>query len=127
MFAIDPIMTSKITPPPSNAEQTHLRSLVEVLLPHSAGLRRWSVMRAIRSRYSQSEFEISLKLEDEVERVFRRHGGDASEEAGRDKKGTDSRLFYRPKERAGEVWAVDADKARAWLDGSLGVSAFTAH
>ena len=100
----------------SQTELTHLRSLIEVLLPHPGGLRRWSVMRAIRSRHDRAALEIPLKLEDEVEKVFRRHGGDAPENAGIEKGRTASRLFFRPKERAGEVWAVDADSAKAWLE-----------
>jgi hypothetical protein len=104
----------------SHTEQTHLLSLVQVLLPHPAGLRRWSVMRAIRAQHEKARVEISFKLEDEIEKVFRRLGGDTSDSAGSDagaQSGAASRLFYRPKDRAGEVWAVDADIARTWLKG----------
>src|SRR5579862_9517855 len=69
-----------LTPTPnlSQAELAHLVNLIEVLLPHPGGLRRWSVMRAVRSLHEKAAREIPLKLEDEVERVFRRHGGDAT-------------------------------------------------
>ncbi|HLY06346.1 MAG TPA: hypothetical protein VKR31_11420 [Rhizomicrobium sp.] len=102
----------------SHADRAHLLNLIQVLLPHPGGLRRWTVMRAVRSLHEKAAREIPLKLEDEVEKVFRRHGGDGSAGAGSGSRSADdraARLFTRPKDRAGEVWAVDADMARAWL------------
>ncbi|MFL5236299.1 MAG: hypothetical protein ACJ8EL_01585 [Rhizomicrobium sp.] len=100
-------------------EHAHLRDLIEILLLHPAGLRRWSVMRAIRTRCQRSGAEISLKLEDEVERLFRRFCSEES--AANDScasSSSESPLFYRPQERAGEVWAVNAVRGRAWLAGT---------
>ena len=102
----------------SHEELSHLLRLIQVLLPHPGGLRRWSVMRAIRSLHEKSALEVPLKFEDEIERVFRRHGGDGSGTVGSgptSQLDAAARFFCRPKDRAGEVWAVDADKARAWL------------
>jgi hypothetical protein len=80
--------------------------LVEVLAPHPNGLRRWSVMRAIRKGREARSREIPLKLEAEVERAFRRLC------RGDDMRTSGAAVFCRPAEKAGEVWALDADYAR---------------
>jgi hypothetical protein len=79
-----------------NPDQQIVAELIKVLTPHPGGLRRWSVMRAIRADRSRASRPVSLKFEAEVERVFK-----ASE------------LFYKPEGKAGEVWAVHAERVRA--------------
>src|SRR3954469_2508088 len=74
-----------------------LDELQTVLAAHPGGLRRWSVMRAIRKNRDRTGQDIPQNLEAEVERVFRRFCADADK-----KHGTTSRdaLFYRPSEKA---------------------------
>ena len=91
-----------------------LADLIAVLNANPRGLRRWSVMRAMRQRAEKAHREVTPKFEDDVERVFRRHcEGDAVRAGSTD---TSEELFFRPKETAGEVWAVHSERAEAWLN-----------
>jgi hypothetical protein len=92
-----------------------LDELVKVLSPHPGGLRRFSVMRAIRALRDRSSRPISLKFEAEIERAFR--SACANWSGGKPPENSDA-LFYRPEGKAGEVWAVYADRAEAWLAGT---------
>jgi hypothetical protein len=93
------------------AEQPIVQELVNVLVRRPGGLRRWSVMRAIRNDRERASREVPQKFEADVERIFRRFCAGA--EACLCVAGTE--LFYRPEEKAGEVWAVFPDRAEAWL------------
>src|ERR1043165_7147956 len=84
---------------------TIVEELVAALAPHPKGLRRWSVMRAIRKIREAQARDIPLKLESDVERAFRRFCRDD------DMRASGTVLFCRPAEKAGEVWALDADYA----------------
>jgi hypothetical protein len=93
------------------AQPSILDELIEVLLPFPGGLRRWSVMRGIRENRRRAGRDTSLKFEIEVERVFRGSCGNGGD-AGRDPQ---TALFYRPEGKAGDVWAVHAERAKAWI------------
>ena len=84
---------------------TIVEELVAALAPHPKGLRRWSVMRAIRKSREAAAREIPLKLEADVERTFRQFCRDD------DMRASGTALFCRPAEKAGEVWALDVDYA----------------
>lgn len=88
--------------PSLNPDQQILGELLKVLRPHPGGLRRWSVMRAIRADRSRASRPVSLKFEAEVERVFKASctGSGA--------------LFYRPEGKAGEVWAAHPEPAASF-------------
>jgi hypothetical protein len=80
---------------------TIVEELIAALAPHPRGLRRWSVMRAIRKGREAVARDIPLKLESDVERTFRQFcRGDEMRASG-------TVLFCRPPEKAGEVWALE--------------------
>ncbi len=95
--------------------QPILRELIAALTPHPRGLRRWSVMRAIRVERNRASRDIPLKFESDVESVFRKYSGDAMDAHARVCTAEDA-LFCRPHNTAGEVWALRAGKAAAYLD-----------
>jgi len=106
----------------SEAERIDLLDLIQVLMLHPGGLRRWSVMRAIRSLRENRRVEISPKIEDEIERVFRKFcAGEPLPKGVKGRRVPEDVLFHRPKEKAGEVWAVNPHPARAWLKAEAGV------
>jgi len=97
-----------------NPEMAILKELFDILQPHPQGLRKWSVMRAIRVRRNRLSQEIPQKLEEQVERTFRRFCADASEADNRACSGENA-PFYRPQGKAGEVWGLISDRV-ALLD-----------
>jgi hypothetical protein len=89
-----------------------------LLLAHPGGLRRWSVMRAMRKVWEGAQQEVSLKFEDEVERHFRYFSAD--DDCAKSPEGTRDALFFRPSEKAGEVWAANPERVRMWLSVNAG-------
>ena len=102
------------TPDRLRADRTYLLDLIAVLQPPPAGLRKWSVMKAMRARREKTGKNVPLKFENDVERVFRKAcAGDPVRGPNSD---AASELFHRPKEKAGEVWALNGERAQAWLN-----------
>jgi hypothetical protein len=97
-----------------DANQLILRELIAALKPHPRGLRRWSVMRAIRADRNRISRDIPLKFESDVESVFRKFSADAMDAHAR-VCAVENAPFCRPHNTAGEVWALRPGKAEAWL------------
>ena len=110
--------TARLSQPTAQAakslqsEQQLALEIIRVLAPHPRGLRRWSVMRAIRNNRDLAAQDIPQKLEIDVERAFRRFCAGP----GAGKSGTDAAPFFRPEEKAGEVWAVHPERLKTWLE-----------
>jgi hypothetical protein len=94
------------------ANQPILSELIAVLKPHARGLRRWSVMRAMRENRMRQSRDIPQKFEDDIERIFRRF---CAEDTGWGIHPAKNAPFYRPRETAGEVWALHPKRAEALL------------
>jgi hypothetical protein len=89
--------------------------LARLLLANPGGLRRWTVMRAMRKACENAEREIGQKFEDEVERNFRCFSED-DERAKSLGLQPEEAMFFRPRDKAGEVWAAHPDRVHAWLE-----------
>jgi hypothetical protein len=96
-------------------DYSYVHDLIAVLTKNPNGLRRWSVMQALRKTREKAGRNISQKFEDEIEHMFRRFC--ASPE---NVKSDAEILFYRPAERAGEVWCVYPERAETWLKSAAG-------
>ena len=97
--------------PSRRCDRGLLTDLIAVLSAHPKGLRRWSVMRAMRTRRERAGHDLTLKFEDEIERLFRDFCAAEPPAEG------ETKPFFRPKETAGEVWAVDPARLAAFLNG----------
>jgi hypothetical protein len=95
---------------------TLLGELITVLKPHARGLRRWSVMRAMRDNRKRQSRDIPQKFEEDVERIFRRF---CAEDTATRVCAAENAPFYRPRETAGEVWALHPERAEAMLAAGL--------
>ena len=102
---------SDTDPQRTRSDQAILGELVKVLTPHPGGLRRWSVMRAIRKDRERADRDIPQKFEDEIERTFRRYCADADNSKTRSC-APEHAVFYKPKDKAGEVWAIISDRSK---------------
>lgn len=71
-------------------------------------------MRAMRKVWKDTQQEISLKFEDEIERHFR-HFSQDDDAAKSSERTLEEGLFFRPRDKAGEVWAAHPDRIRDWL------------
>ncbi len=103
---------------PRRSDPSCVAELIDVLSQYPGGLRRWSVMRAIRRARENAQRDVPLKLEDEIERAFRKFCADGEFAKAPDDVAT-SVLFFRLREKAGEVWAVIPDHAKAWTAGEI--------
>jgi hypothetical protein len=75
-----------------------LGELVAVLAAHPAGLRRWSVMNGVRKARQAASRDIPLKLEADVERIFRRF---CAKDGARDPPPSVSSAPAKPRARSG--------------------------
>jgi hypothetical protein len=89
-----------------------LGELIAVLRSHPRGLRRWSVMRAMRENRKRQSRDIPHKFEEDIERIFRRY---CAENADTRICAIEDAPFYRPRDTAGEVWALYPERAEALL------------
>jgi len=101
-----------------SCDPSYVTDLITTLSQHPGGLRRWSVMRAIRRARENAQCDIPLKFEDEIERAFRKFCASDDFANAPTATATDA-LFFRPKDKAGEVWAVIPERANAWLAGEI--------
>src|ERR1700712_4935221 len=64
---------------PRKTHEPILGELIAVLRPHAEGLRKWSVMRALRAGRHRSSQDVPQKFEEQIERTFRQFCADPSE------------------------------------------------
>ena len=95
-------------------DDSYMLDLIRVLLPHPNGVRRWSIMRAIRKSRESTGQPIPHKIEDAVQRVFLQRCVD-SEMCMKQGHPEGAALFHWPLGKAGGLWAVHPERAEVWL------------
>jgi DNA repair photolyase len=93
--------------------------LIRVLEPHAPnGLARQSVLRALEKNRADAGLRIPPKFEQAVQRVYNWYSIDSTVFAKR--KVTESEgLFYSPAGKGSGIWAINRDRAAAWLKAKL--------
>lgn len=97
---------------PEDLVTSVVEELISVLAPYPGGLRRWSVMNAIRQRRRAASQDIPLKMESDIERIFRQFCANDGLRV------RSAALFCRPEKKAGEVWAMAIPPVPAAIQGA---------
>jgi hypothetical protein len=95
-------------------DDSYVVDLIRVLLSHPDGLRRWSVMRAIRKNRENARLPIPDKIEDDVQRMFLQHCAQSDPFKKRNRP-PETALFHWPQGKLAGLWAVFPDRAEAWM------------
>jgi hypothetical protein len=96
----------------------YVADLIRVLLPFSNGLRRSMVMHELKKRRKKDGLPIPPSFEESVQSSYNQHSVDSS--VFRKRKAPDSEgLFYSPDGKGSGRWAVNRERAGAWLRARL--------
>jgi hypothetical protein len=88
--------------------------LIEVLLPHPEGLARQDAIDRVAQRRRADGYSLPSDTMRTIQSAFNGHHQGSSEFTRRGRKPTDA-FFYPVGGKGSGVWAVDPNKARAWL------------
>ncbi|SRR6266496_243528 len=93
--------------------------LIRVLEPHVPnGLARQSVLRALEKNRADAGLRIPPKFEQAVQHVYNWYSINSREFAKR-KAAESEGLFYSPAGKGSGIWAINRDRAAAWLKAKL--------
>jgi len=92
-----------------------VRYIIEVLLPHPEGLSRQDVIDRVTSKRRAAGYSLPKDVMRTVQSAFNGHHQGSSEFRRRGRKPEDA-FFYPVGGKWSGVWAVDANRAKAWLE-----------
>lgn len=99
-------------------ENPYVKDLIEVLMPHPRGLSRQLVLHTMERKRKQSGASIPENFEQSVQSVYNQHSVDSMVFVKRKAPESDG-LFYSPEGKGSGLWAVNIDRATAWLKARL--------
>lgn len=99
-------------------QNTYVRDLIEVLMPHPRGLRRPLVLHSLEQKRKQASLPIPEKFEQSVQSAYNQHRVDSLVFTKRKAPESDG-IFYSTQGKGSGYWAVYLDRATAWLEARL--------
>jgi hypothetical protein len=98
----------------------YVADLIRVLHPHGLqGFPRQAVLRALEKNRHDNGLRIPKKFDESVQGSYNRHCVDSGVFAKRNAPDSDG-LFYSPAGKGSGIWAVNLERAAAWLKEKLG-------
>jgi len=101
------------------SENPQVRDLIEVLRAYPNGLGRTWAIDEIEKRRKAKGLTIPLSFENSIQSAYNQHSVDSAEWRKRGSK-AETGLFFSPGGKGSGKWAVNQDRAAAWLRSRTG-------
>ena len=96
-------------------EHTYVEDLIRLLLPHRRGMRRQMVLHNLERHRGALGLDIPPKFVEAVQSAYNQNCADSSVFRRRNLPESYA-LFYTPGGKGSGVWAVNPERATAWLE-----------
>ena len=95
-------------------QHTYVEDLIRLLLPYKGGLSRRRVLDMLERQRRKDGLPIPVKFEEAVQSAYNQNCSDSAVFRRKNRPASDA-PFYWPGGAGSGKWAVDAERARNWL------------